>query len=54
MDREKALDYIETASEHHAKDLTKYYIDEAYDIKTIRKEMDYYEKVMEYVRENLK
>ncbi len=52
--REEALGYVDIAAENRIKERVKFCIEEDYDIITIKKEIEYYESVMKYIRENLK
>jgi hypothetical protein len=54
IDREKALDYIETAAHQWIKGLVKYDIEQQRDIKDIKTDIDYHDKIMKYIEENLK
>lgn len=54
MNREQALNYIEIVAENWLKDRMKYAVEQSHPLEAIKSEVEYYEKTMEYIRENLK
>jgi hypothetical protein len=54
MDREEILDYILVAAENRIRQRLKYCIEKDYLAKQMKQEIEYYDKVVEYVRKNLK
>ena len=56
MDRESALYYIEIAAEERIRIRCQYVLEDKnyIDIQNVKSDIEYYEQVMKYIRENLK
>ena len=54
MNREEAFNYIEIAAHTRIKDRCKYVLNDDQDIEIVKADIEYYEEVMKYIRENLK
>lgn len=54
MNREEALDYIDVAAEERILGRIKHSIDNDNGVTSIKADIEFYESVMQYVKENLK
>ena len=54
MNRELLLDYIENALHQHIKRQVMYDVEQQRSIENIKADIDYHDKVMKYIEENLK
>jgi hypothetical protein len=55
VNRDEAFGYIEVAAHERIKERCKYVLDmEQGEIIDVKTDIEYYEKVMEYIKENLK
>jgi hypothetical protein len=54
MNRTEALEYVEIAAYNRIKERCKYILNQDYELKDVKLEVEYYEEVMRYIKDNLK